>query len=227
MDCKKIIIDAGKQIPNTPEVRLLFKLMMFVDSSRAATRWIDSPKGESPEDNADRIIAVVTGAGWAAEAICEIKKNKHIISPKVFEADKEIAEMWDEEIEKSNPSSTMKILYRIRDKCFAHRDDKYIRKSIDRMNKMLDKGESIDAVSTNTNGAFRGTRYPLVSQIYSHELFDFPFDPDKSRETIREVGRYLGRINRLLSMIIQKLILSTSIPFKHEAHGGDGPGVGT
>lgn len=206
MQAKKIELPA-EWIKNDDEwLPRILPLMMSVDAMRSASRWMQLLEGKQrPEHKTDILMSVIAQSGWAAVTLGVLQRgiSEDWVQRKMVEDVPQLAELWEECFAKPK-GEFITMIWRIRDKYFAHRDVDTVRDAVSKIKTLSANGEAVFAVETSRNGEYLMTRYPIAATAFSSELFDLPFDEEATRERLREFGRYLGSISNLANQVLQK-----------------------
>jgi len=213
---KTLTMTLGAEVPNTPLVRFLLRLMMARDAMASGLRWFTFVFDEmGPEEHRDRHWALISAAGRAAEAIRLLKRAMRggVVTRQLLEVElrgpgysgedprkgRSALQVWDE-ITDNDPPRHVRVIHRIRDRFFAHWDDK-----CEAIVPFLRTENGLEEHTTfafaDDAGTLLSTWFPWEITAIDMDLFGTVPEPDRSC-LVREIGHTIAAVINITSSLI-------------------------
>lgn len=194
----------------------LLRLMMSRDAVASAMRWTTRLQDtDSPEDDTDRLMAMITAMGWVGETICLIRTGNSAgwIVREMIANDAALLETWNE-CTARKPNPAIALAHRIRGRCFGHWDRKVAVALIENLVNR-EPGIGPTAFIESDEGGTQGkTRFPWVCLAIGTEVFGDTEDKERIARTIGELTGLMKSVNNLVAGLILAIIQENRIEFE-------------
>ena len=203
-------------ICQNPDTANLLHLMDAFEALRSAYRWMfNTARDSDPIAGSDRIMAVISSAGWAwgAKELLGRGRKKGWLTTSLLPNNKHrrvFAEVTSKRL-----SPRLKAIEEIRNKCFGHFDPRIAQAFLARPEE-----EIPPFLETTGRGKLLKTRYPWSAFAVAGFFCPTPFQDSEVRKLLREVNNTVRDIMLLLGAFIPALAQQLGMKWKREGDDG-------
>lgn len=205
-----------RQIKALPAI---LQLQMNRNAMMASFRWYESLRDRHAEPEChDMLIAILALAGWAAEGLRTIEKNRSVFRRELLSQD-ESRQTWDDCFEQELPQ--VRLLRKVRNKYFAHWDPDIARKVVER----VARGE-IEPVFVEWNKRQNTDSFCTMAHLaVATDLFGIASRDDELKRA-REIGRVVLRVARMIEDLVAGVLKEAGVKLQRVETGSKDDSAG-
>ena len=199
-------VEDVNKLRSTPAMSYMLRLMMSSDAMRSSVRWLEllshGEKTGALVLDTDWFINMITSAGWTTESLKLVRQGAlaGFVRREMLNGHDDLLQLWDDALIEPDQQARpeyLKRIWRIRNKYFAHWDDKAASAFIE---WQASGGETV-AFMESDQGVFLKSSYPWVNVAVVRHLLSGTTDIQAWKEVVSEIGPLVGRICNMTSYL--------------------------
>lgn len=172
---------------------------------RSAIRWMDNLlSGDTPTARSDLLTSFITLCGWAWQTVVLLRhgKKKGWLNREQVAGDDALEAVWDEVLV-GKGSDRLKLVEKIRNKCFGHFDVYGANQFIERHRNGQDLPPFFE---TANSGKSLQSVYPWGYEAQGAHFCSHPYDEQELRVRVGETRKLAFAITDLLAHCLGKVL---------------------